>query len=61
AFGIFIYVALYYENDELFISNIIPNLDNELKFLDKYKLKKFKLRTLKKFLNPYKKLWNFTI
>ncbi|EDT14307.1 hypothetical protein [Clostridium perfringens] len=56
-----IYVALYYENDELFISNIIPNSDNELKFLDKYKLKKFKLRTLKKFLNPYKKLWNFTI
>ncbi|AMN30801.1 TPA: hypothetical protein ACF2DD_002947 [Clostridium perfringens] len=52
-----IYVALYYENDELFISNIIPNSDNELKFLDKYKLKKFKLRTLKKFLNPYKKLW----
>ncbi|MDZ4994427.1 hypothetical protein GNF80_15880 [Clostridium perfringens] len=29
--------------------------------LDKYKLKKFKLRTLKKFLNPYKKLWYFTI
>lgn len=56
-----IYVALYYENEELFISNIIPNSDNELKFLDKYKLKKFKLRTLKKFLNPYKKLWNFTI
>ncbi|HAT4296241.1 TPA: hypothetical protein I9071_002644 [Clostridium perfringens] len=52
-----IYVALYYENDELFISNIIPNSDNELNFLDKYKLKKFKLRTLKKFLNPYKKLW----
>lgn len=61
AFGIFIDVALYYEKDELFISNIIPNSDNELKFLDKYKLKKFKLRTLKKFLNPYKKLWNFTI
>lgn len=61
AFGIFIYVAFYYENDELFISNIIPNSDNELKFLDKYKLKKFKLRTLKKFLNPYKKLWSSTI
>lgn len=56
-----IYVALYYENEELFISNIIPNSDSELKFLDKYKLKKFKLRTLKKFLNPYKKLWSSTI
>ncbi|EDT72283.1 hypothetical protein CJD_1945 [Clostridium perfringens D str. JGS1721] len=56
-----IYVALYYENEELFISNIIPNSDNELKFLDKYKLKKFKLKTLKKFLNQYKKLWYFTI
>lgn len=48
-----IYVALYYENEELFISNIIPNSDNELKFLDKYKFKNFKLRTLKKFFNPY--------
>ncbi|MGU8571926.1 hypothetical protein ACV3R5_15700 [Clostridium perfringens] len=56
SFSVFIDVALYFENNELFISNIIPNLDNELKFLDKYKLKNFNLKTLKKFLNPYKNL-----
>lgn len=42
----FIYIALYYENEELFISNIIPNSDNEFKFSDKYKLKKFKFSNL---------------